>query len=80
MEHFGEPITASFRKMRHEGLIGWAGISVSQNTAAEFQIEGPPISERLPEEIAALFRDVHEHAARADGGIRELYRLSIGHM
>jgi aryl-alcohol dehydrogenase-like predicted oxidoreductase len=38
MEHFGEPITASFRKMRKEGLIGQAGISVGGNTEAEYRI------------------------------------------
>ena len=37
MEHFGESITASFRTMRQEGLIGRAGISVSQNSAAEYR-------------------------------------------
>jgi aryl-alcohol dehydrogenase-like predicted oxidoreductase len=38
MEHFGEPITASFRAMRQEGLIGRAGISVSTNSEAEYRI------------------------------------------
>lgn len=38
MEHYGESITASFRKMKQEGLIGQAGISVSQNLAEEYRI------------------------------------------
>ncbi|RAV22383.1 aldo/keto reductase [Paenibacillus contaminans] len=36
MEHYGEPITAAFRTMVREGLIGKAGISISHNTQEEY--------------------------------------------
>lgn len=38
MERFGDAVTAAFESMKREGLIGRAGISVGQNTEAEYRM------------------------------------------
>ncbi|MDF2723755.1 MAG: aldo/keto reductase [Paenibacillus sp.] len=41
MESFGAHVTAAFKTMRREGLIGCAGISVSRNAADEYETLWP---------------------------------------
>ncbi|GAA3408075.1 aldo/keto reductase [Paenibacillus hodogayensis] len=51
MEHFGGAITEAFAELKQEGLIGRAGISVSQNSAEEYRFLWPYLQNDLYEAV-----------------------------
>lgn len=66
MEHYGPSVTAAFRKMREEGLIGQAGISVGFNTEAEYRMLWDYLRDETYEAIQ-LPMNVLDHRPIANG-------------